>query len=173
MCSLQRGIRNNSNITSTERLRNFASDKPWEKYVRTDEWFDKQERQWTTNIGPFWLQEKIYRHQKKRQSNQPSKKLRSSFDNAFNWKQHCFICAKPAHTCCTNKSNIIKVMILRLRDNLVVCAKERNDDWRKSVLERLGSCNDLLAEEAVDHATCMTKFRLTRCSDNGKVNLWT
>ena len=65
---------------------------------------------------------------KKSQSNQPSKKLWSSFDNAFNWKQHCFICAKPADTRHTNKSNIIKVMTLPLRDNLVVCAKERSDD---------------------------------------------
>ena len=28
--------------------------------------------------------------------------------------------------------------------------------------------NDLAAEEAVYHATCMTKFRLTRSSDNSK-----
>ena len=79
---------------------------------------------------------------KKSQSNQPSKKLWSSFDNAFNWKQHCFICAKPADTRHTNKSNIIKVMTLPLRDNLVVCAKERSDDWGKSVLGRLESCNE-------------------------------
>ena len=59
-------------------------------------------------------------------------------------------------------------MILRLRDNLVVCAKERNDDWGKSLLGRLESCNDLAAEEALYHATCMTKFRLTRSSDNSK-----
>ena len=105
---------------------------------------------------------------KKSQSNQPSKKLRSSFDNAFNWKQHCFICAKPADTRHTNKSNIIKVMILPLRDTLVVCAKERNDDRGESVLGRLERCNDLVAEEAVYHATFMTKFRLTRSSDNSK-----
>ena len=65
-------------------------------------------------------------------------------------------------------------MTLPLRDNLVVSAKERNGDWAKSVLGRLESCNDLVAEEAVYHATCMTKFRLTRSSDNSKkVNLWT
>ena len=105
---------------------------------------------------------------KKSRSNQPSKKLRSSFDNAFNWKQHCFICAKPADTRHTNKSNIIKVMTLPLRDNLVVCANERNGDWAKSVLGRLESCNDLVAEEALYHATCMTKFRWTISSDNRK-----
>ena len=58
-------------------------------------------------------------------------------------------------------------MTLPLRYNLVVCAKERND-WGKSVLGRLESCNDLVAEEAVYHATCITKFRLTRSSDNSK-----
>ena len=40
-------------------------------------------------------------------------------------------------------------MTLPLSDNLVVCEKERNDDWVKSVLRRLKSCNDLVAEEAV------------------------
>ena len=59
-------------------------------------------------------------------------------------------------------------MILPLRDTLVVCAKERNDDWGESVLGRLERCNDLVAEEAVYHATFMTKFRLTRSSDNSK-----
>ena len=59
-------------------------------------------------------------------------------------------------------------MTLPLRDNLVVCANERNGDWAKSVLGRLESCNDLVAEEAVYHATCITKFRLTRSSDNSK-----
>ena len=78
------------------------------------------------------VREKLQTPEKKSQSNQPSKKLRSSFDNAFNWKQHCFICAKPADTCHTNKSNI-KVMTLPLRNNLVICVKERNDDWGKSV----------------------------------------
>ena len=105
---------------------------------------------------------------KKNQSKQPAKKLRSSFDNAFHWKDHCFICAKPADTRHTNKSNIIKVMTLPLHDNLVVCAKERNNDWGKPVLGRLESSNDLVAEEEVSHATCMTKFRLTRSSDNSK-----
>ena len=124
-CSLQRGIRNYSNICPTEGLQNFASHKPWEKYVRTDEWFDTQERQWTTNIGPIWLQEKFTDTRKKSQSNQPSKNLRSSVDNAFNWKQHCLICAKAVDTRHTNKFNIIKVMNLPLRDNLVVCAKEK------------------------------------------------
>ena len=112
------------------------------------------------------VREKLQTPEKKSQSNQPSKKLRSSFDNAFNWKQHCFICAKPADTRHTNKSNIIKVMTLPLRDNLVVCANERNGDWAKSVLGRLESCNDLVAEEALYHATCMTKFRWTISSDN-------
>ena len=62
----------------------------------------------------------------------------------------------------------MKVLALPLRDNLVDCAQERNDDCGKSVLGRLESCNELAAEEAVYYATCMTKFRLTRSSDNSK-----
>ena len=38
----------------------------------------------------------------------------------------------------------------------------------ENLLGRLESCNDLVVEEAVYHATCMTKFRLTRSSDNSK-----
>ena len=114
------------------------------------------------------VREKLQTPEKKSQSNQPSKKLRSSFDNAFNWKQHCFICAKPADTRHTNKSNIMKVLALPLHDNLVDCAHERNDDCEKYVLGRLESCNELPAGEAVYYATCMTKFRLTRSSDNSK-----
>ena len=75
----------------------------------------------------FYCRRKFTDTRKKSQSNQPSKKLRSLFDNAFNWEQHCFICGKPADTRHANKSNIIKVMTLPLRDNLVVCSKERND----------------------------------------------
>ena len=120
----------------------------------------------------YWFiliaREKLQTPEKKSQSNQPSKKLRSSFDNAFNWKQHCFIGAKPADTRHTNKSNIMKVLALPLRDNLVDCAQERNDDCGKSVLGRLESCDELAAEEAVYYATCMTKCRLTRSRDNSK-----
>ena len=73
----------------------------------------------------FDCRKKFTDTRKKSQSNQPSKNLRSSVDNAFNWKQHCLICAKAVDTRHTNKFNIIKVMNLPLRDNLVVCAKEK------------------------------------------------
>ena len=36
--------------------------------------------------------------------------------------------------------------------------KKRNDSWGKAVQGRLESCNDLIAEEAIYHSNCMTKF---------------
>ena len=56
-------------------------------------------------------------------------------------------------------------MTLHLRENLICCARERDDEWGKTVLGRLKSCNDLVAEEAIYHFACMTKFRLKRSSN--------
>lgn len=93
------------------------------------------------------------------------KKLRSSMDNIFNWKEHCFLCSQLADFKHAEQGCIVRVMTLPLRGNFIFCARKRDDEWGKTVLGRLESCNDLVAEEAVYHLACMTKFRLTRSSD--------
>ena len=94
-----------------------------------------------------------------------AKKLRSSTDNSFNWKEHCFFCEKQADFKHYKRESVNKVMTLPLRESLIACAIERDDEWGNEVLGRLGTCNDLVAEEAVYHSVCMTKFRLKRKSE--------
>ena len=101
---------------------------------------------------------------KKSQSKIPPKRLRSSMDNTFNWKEHCFLCNTKVDIRHTEKGSIVKVMTLPLRVTLITCAEERGDEWGDAVRGRLENCNDLVAEEAIYHSTCMAKFRLKRIS---------
>ena len=100
----------------------------------------------------------------KSEESEVTKKLRSSIDNVFNWKEHCFLCSQLADFKHAEQGCIVRVMTLPLRGNLIFCARERDDEWGKAVLGRLESCNDLVAEEAIYHLACMTKFRLKRSS---------
>ena len=78
---------------------------------------------------------------KKGQSRLPSKKLRSSYDNVFNWKEHCFLCEKTVDVHHSEKNSIVNVRTLPLRDNLIACAKERDDGWGNLVLGTLWRSN--------------------------------
>ena len=46
--------------------------------------------------------------------------------------------------------------------NNIECPKVRNDDWDEPVLARLGTSNDLAAEEAVYHSSSMAAFKLNK-----------
>ena len=100
---------------------------------------------------------------KKSSSKIQPKKLRSSLDSSFNWKSDCFLCSNKADR---KNSTVYQVSTLPLRDNLIVCCRTRDDEWGRSVQDRLECCIDLVAEEAVYHISCMTKFRLKTNSDN-------
>ena len=56
--------------------------------------------------------------------------------------------------------NVLNVMTLPLRLNMIGKAKERGYSWGNTVLARLESCVDVVAEEAIHHALCMTNFCL-------------
>ena len=45
-------------------------------------------------------------------------------------------------------------------NTLLKQCETRDDAWGREVFARLSTCNDLVAEEAVYHTSCMTKFRL-------------
>ena len=92
----------------------------------------------------------------------PSKKLRSSLDRTFNWKLHCFLCAEPVDLKHKDRDKVKNVMTLSLRSNMIRKARERGDSWGSTVLARLESCADLVAEEAIYHALCMTNFCLVQ-----------
>ena len=49
-----------------------------------------------------------------------------------------------------------------MHNNIIECAKARSDDWGEAVLTRLGTLNDLVAEEAVYHSSCMAAFKLNK-----------
>ena len=92
----------------------------------------------------------------------PSKKLRSSLDRTFNWKLHCFLCTEPVDLKHKDRDRVKNVMTLPLRSNMIGKARERGDSWGDTVLARLESCADLVAEEAIYHALCMTNFCIVR-----------
>ena len=50
---------------------------------------------------------------------------------------------------------------------MIKCANERKDDWGQAVLDRLGTCIDLVAAEAVYHSSCMADFKLNQVGGSG------
>ena len=87
----------------------------------------------------------------------PSKKLRSSNAHIFNWKTDCFFCDK---LCDKRRGNFSEATTLPLRNKVIDHARRRTDDWGRKVLSRMEGCVDLVAEEAVYHASCMAEFCL-------------
>ena len=95
----------------------------------------------------------------------PRKKLRLSLEERFNWKIQCFLCEKRAEK---KHSSVCDVTTLPLRETLIDRCKERNDEWGNVLLGKLQSCNDLVAEEAVYHSSCMINFRLYVQTENAR-----
>ena len=84
--------------------------------------------------------------------------MRSSIDHLqFDWKSCCFLCTKIAER---KYSTVYQVRTLPLINTLKANCESRTDEWSKEVYGRLSTCNDLVAEEAVYHISCMNKFRL-------------
>ena len=57
------------------------------------------------------------------------------------------------------REKVRKVQTIPLRDQILEDANKRNDSWGCEVIYRLQNCYDLVAEEAVYHSTCLSKFR--------------
>ena len=91
----------------------------------------------------------------------PKKRLRSSYsaEPVFNWKNNCFLCNKKADL---RYSTVKKVETLPIKTRLLECSRERADKWGAEVHDRLNSCIDLVAEEAIYHIVCMNRFRLMK-----------
>ena len=56
-----------------------------------------------------------------------------------------------------------------LRNTVLERAHKRTDDWGKKILARMKGCVDLVAQEAVYHASCMAKFCLNDDTVNSSV----
>ena len=98
---------------------------------------------------------------------QPNKRLRSCTDIAgrFDWKSCWFLCKKVAEK---KYSKVIQVQTIPLRKTLLEHCETRDDDWGRDIQGRLLTCNDLVAEEAIYHSTCMVRFRLKTITSNKK-----
>ena len=81
--------------------------------------------------------------------------------------RRCFLCSEKIDDR-NLKRGVSSVMTLPIRDKLIKRASERSDEWGKWVLQKLLSCHDLVAEEAVYHNACMNKFRLDRLTAEKK-----
>jgi len=92
-----------------------------------------------------------------------TKKLRSN-TAPFDWKNNCFLCAKPVimDSRHPQRQCLHRVSTIPIRCNLLECCKERGDLWASEVENRLHGCIDLVAAEAIYHDGCMTKFMLKR-----------
>ena len=97
----------------------------------------------------------------------PRKSVRLSNDERtlIDWKTCCFICGKNGDK---RYSTVIPVRTIPLRETLLKRCDERGGEWGEEVRQRLLTCNDLCAEEAIYHNKCMTKFRLKVSSSNKK-----
>lgn len=92
----------------------------------------------------------------------PGKKLmRSSVESCsstyYDWTSRLFLCSKGAER---KYSTVIQVGTIPLYKSLLDICKSRDDDWGGEVKGRLSTCNDLVAEEAIYHISCMRNFRL-------------
>ena len=94
---------------------------------------------------------------KRSQSKLPSKKLRSFYDNVFNWKKHCFLCENAVDLKYSKNSNVINVRAIPILENMKAIANERQDKWGDSLLGRLESCNYLVAKETMHHINLYDK----------------
>ena len=54
-----------------------------------------------------------------------------------------------------------------MHNSMIKCASERKDDWGQAVLDRLGTCIDLVAAEAVYHLSGMADFKLNQVGGSG------
>ena len=105
-------------------------------------------------------EENLQIHEKKGSGKIPTKKLRYSMHTAcFEWKLFGFLCSEKIDYNNLKRNPIAKVQTLPIRDGLIKRAEERNDEWGIQVLGKLLACNDLVAEEAMYHLSCINNFR--------------
>ena len=103
-----------------------------------------------------WLTNKV------KQARGISKKLYHNPKNS-GLTRSCFLCIKAADK---KGSTVPRVELLPATDVLTRHYESRSGKWGDEVLHCLLSCNDFVAEEAVNHNKCMTNFRLTIPSEN-------
>lgn len=110
-------------------------------------------------------------------ANNPSLKettiLRSTV-SAFDFKRDCLFCSEVCDSEAEKKKPVSKrskqfeVRSFSFKNQVIECAKKRNDDWGKKVLDRVQTVIDLVAVEARYHNLCCTNFYKPPSSASGK-----
>ena len=106
---------------------------------------------------------RAFNDDRKKEPDKEPKRLRSSSGkgNCFEWKTCCYICGKSVDIARHKDRDQIRLAsTIELRENMIECAQERKDELGRVVLERLESCIDLVATDALYHLDCATNFRL-------------
>ena len=88
----------------------------------------------------------------------PAKKLRSSVTVTFDSKSLCFFHSSKVDFRNKDRDQHRRIMTINIKNNILLAAEKRNDEWGKEVYGRISACNDLVAEEAVYHLTCLGIF---------------
>ena len=88
----------------------------------------------------------------------------------FNWKSHCFYCAKHCDDDRHKDRNSTYRIVdddsnhpdksISFRDNVLHAGNARNDQWAESVRSRLVNCNDFVSVKARYHISCRDRFNL-------------
>ena len=74
---------------------------------------------------------------RKKITRKPYKRLRSSEERPFEWKNYCFLCSEIVELRHLDRSTFNEAMTFTLRERLVARATERNDEWGNLVLKRV------------------------------------
>lgn len=107
-------------------------------------------------------------------SSSPLKQRMRSSQSLFEFKNYCFICGNEAdeekekRKAKGQRKTICHVSTLSFKDNIMVLAEIRGDDWGKTVKKRVMFDTDLVAAEAKYHQTCFSKFNLPVSEKKGR-----
>ena len=88
----------------------------------------------------------------------------------FDWKYFCLFCLSIFDFRNKDRNKPRQVMTINIKNNVLMAAKNRKDEWGKEIFGRITRCNDLVAEDAVYHSACMAKF--SKKTNSGKVGRW-
>ncbi len=95
---------------------------------------------------------------------EPSAKRLRCDSLPFNWKEDRMLCGKSAafDSHHPDRAQVCAVRTLPMHSTLLEHCAKRGDLWASEVQGRLHSCIDLVAEEAVYHVNCFSRFTLQK-----------
>ena len=71
----------------------------------------------------------------------PAKRLRSSNDTNFDWKNCCFLCEKQVSKRNRKREDVTEIQTIPFRDAISEFARKRDDKWGQEVLAKVQTLN--------------------------------